>query len=397
MAQITFHDILKNRDVRNLVIVGAIAKVPPASLGVVITLHVVNTLGLNYTKAGIAVMVFTAGEAIAGPWRGRMLDNRGMRYTLLPSIIIEALIWPTLALVDFHFFVPLIFIAGLFCLPIFTIMRQCLSVMVESVKQRTAFALDSVTTDLIWMVAPALGTIIAVNASSRIALVSFGLFSSLAGIILWVINPPTTSGKPRSEKVKVKYPSLRAKYSWLTWPLLGVLMLSFASGLVLSSTDVSIIAHLQKQDKVDQTWLVFMLWCAASATGGIIYGKVRRKISPALLVALLGFFTMFCAFSTTPLVLALLTIPAGIVCAPALTVATEVTAANVAEERRGEAMGWQGSALTIGTSLGSPVAGIFIDSIGSWSGFFFPALIAIGVAVLGGVMLRKIRYSSFGN
>lgn len=53
-------------------------------------------------------------------------------------------------------------------------------------------------------------------------------------------------------------------------------------------------------------------------------------------------------------------------------------------------MGWYGSALTAGVALGAPLAGVFIDGVGSWAGF-----VSVGVAgvalCLAGLVLMKIR------
>jgi MFS family permease len=77
--------------------------------------------------------------------------------------------------------------------------------------------------------------------------------------------------------------------------------------------------------------------------------------------------------------LAFVSILPGLLCAPVLSAASEHVADLVAEERRGEAMGWYGSALTAGVAIGAPLAGIFIDRMGPSGGF-----VSVGVA---GVLL----------
>ena len=66
-----------------------------------------------------------------------------------------------------------------------------------------------------------------------------------------------------------------------------------------------------------------------------------------------------------------------------LSAASEKVADLVDEERRGEAMGWYGSALTAGVALGAPLAGLFIDGVGPSGGF-----VSVGVA---GVVLCARR------
>ena len=80
----------------------------------------------------------------------------------------------------------------------------------------------------------------------------------------------------------------------------------------------------------------------------------------------------------------------GLLCAPVLSAASEKVAELVSEERRGEAMGWYGSALTAGVALGSPLAGVFIDGTGPSGGF-----VSVGVAgvilCLAGLLLQQRR------
>jgi MFS family permease len=63
----------------------------------------------------------------------------------------------------------------------------------------------------------------------------------------------------------------------------------------------------------------------------------------------------------------------------------------VPEHRRGEVMGWNGSAMTVGAALGAPLCGALIDRAGASAGFL--AAGAVGVVVAGGglVVLRVLR------
>lgn len=91
--------------------------------------------------------------------------------------------------------------------------------------------------------------------------------------------------------------------------------------------------------------------------------------------------------------LAFLSILPGLLCAPVLSSTSEKVAELVDEARRGEAMGWYGSALTAGVALGAPLAGIFIDCIGTWSSFVMVCSIGI-VLCLAGLALQNRREAS---
>ena len=86
--------LLQDPRIRHLLAVGFIARFPHTAAGVILTLHVALTLGLGYGQAGLAGAAMTLGIAVGSPWRGRVVDAKGLRRALLPSVIAEAVIWP---------------------------------------------------------------------------------------------------------------------------------------------------------------------------------------------------------------------------------------------------------------------------------------------------------------
>jgi predicted MFS family arabinose efflux permease len=55
----------------------------------------------------------------------------------------------------------------------------------------------------------------------------------------------------------------------------------------------------------------------------------------------------------------------------------------VPEGARGEALGWHGSAMTTGSALGAPLAGVAIDWWGDGGGLVVVSALGLAVAVLG--------------
>ena len=139
--------------------------------------------------------------------------------------------------------------------------------------------------------------------------------------------------------------------------------------MVLSGTDVGIVAALQTGGHQAEIGVVFLFWCAASVVGGVLYGAMHRTVSPILLLLGMSALTIPMAFAADTWTLSLLSLLPGVLCAPVLSAASEKVAELVEESRRGEAMGWYGSALTGGVALGAPLAGLFIDGVGPAAGF----------------------------
>ena len=404
-----YREMLRNAPIRRLLLVGMVARFPHSAAGVLLTLHVVNTMDKGYAAAGAVAAVVTIGIAVGAPWRGRRVDTVGLRRALIPSVIAEAVIWSLAPHASFQWLLVLALVGGVFTLPVFSVVRQSLGVLATGEQRRTAFALDSIATELIFMMGPALGAVIATQISSVVGLTAVGLSAAVAGLLLIWFNPPTRTAEPQDAVTAVDEQDaaaaaaisvapanvqdapmeltgaglpggpqnvftrlgrgLAGNFGWLTASVAVVFAVAVGAGLLLSSTDVGIVALVEAGGNPSEVGIVFVAWCAASAVGGVVYGAMNRRISPMILLLAMAVLTMPMAFATGTLSLALLSIPAGLLCAPVLSSASERVADLVSEERRGEAMGWYGSAMTAGTALGAPVAGLAIDVIGPWSGF----------------------------
>ena len=426
-----YREMLRNAPIRRLLLVGMIARFPHSAAGVLLTLHVVNTMDKGYAAAGAVAAVVTIGIAVGAPWRGRRVDTVGLRRALIPSVIAEAVIWSVAPHASFQWLLVLALIGGVFTLPVFSVVRQSLGVLATGEQRRTAFALDSIATELIFMMGPALGAVIATQISSVVGLTAVGLSAAVAGLLLIWFNPPTRTAEPQDavtaedeqdaaasaaisvapanvqdapmELTGAGLPGgpqnvftrlgrgLAGNFGWLTASVAVVFAVAVGAGLLLSSTDVGIVALVEAGGNPSEVGIVFVAWCAASAVGGVVYGAMNRRISPMILLLAMAVLTIPMAFATGTLSLALLSIPAGLLCAPVLSSASERVADLVSEERRGEAMGWYGSAMTAGTALGAPVAGLAIDVIGPWSGFVMAGGAAAALVLVTLSVRRLVR------
>ncbi|MGL5828722.1 MAG: MFS transporter, partial [Angustibacter sp.] len=292
-----------------------------------------------------------------------------------------------------------VLIGGIFALPAFTIIRLALSHLVGREHHRTAFALDSVVIELSFVIGPALGVLIALGSTTW-ALISLGACAALAGIGLIHLDPPMRSEADREVASQGSAESLpgvdtppekpNSSRFRLTRPLAAVMSAAVGVTLVLAGTDVALIAALRATDQLSWTGFVAGAWAIASVIGGLAYGALRRPIGPFKLLLGLGLLTVPVGLVSGPMLLSVAILPAGLLCAAALSATTEVLTELVPEEIRGEAMGWHGSALLVGSAIGAPLAGFAIDHLAIWAGF---AVVGLAGAVLaaGGLLARRRR------
>jgi predicted MFS family arabinose efflux permease len=118
---------------------------------------------------------------------------------------------------------------------------------------------------------------------------------------------------------------------------------------------------------------------------------MQRPISPVLLLLGMSALTVPMAFARDTWTLGLLSVLPGLLCAPVLSAASEKVAELVEERRRGEAMGWYGSAITGGVALGAPLAGVFIDGVGPSAGFVAVGAGGVLLCLVGLVLQRRRR------
>ena len=411
-----YRPVLANRDTRNALVLGFFIRVPMWAGAVILTLHVVTSLGRSYGEAGLVTAASTIAVAISGPWRGRLLDRIGLRRTVGPSLVVQVVCWSVAPWVSYAPLVALAALAGLFVVPTFSILRQVIIRSVPSDQRRTALSLDSSATELSFMAGPAIGVWLATSWDTGWALLVCELTSVAAGFVLWLVNPPLRSQAPEPsvgdrvasgeelgegaraeviadgaepEGLAAEAPAGgRAFRGFITVGVAAVYLAALCSTLVLSGTDVAIVAALRSFDQTTAIGWVLALWGAGSLVGGLVYGAWHRSISVFWLLGGLAATTAPVALASGVPAFAVLITVSGLLCAPTITATVEQLSRLVPESHRGEMMGWHGSAMTAGSAIGAPVAGFAIDHGGWQWGFVVVSALGVVIAGLGLVVSR---------
>lgn len=411
-----YRDVLSIRDTREALILGLFIRVPLWAAAVLLTLHVVASLDRSYGEAGLVTAASTVAVAISGPWRGRLLDRVGLRRTVGPSLLVQVVVWSIAPWVDYAPLLALAALGGLFVVPTFSVLRQVILRSVPEHQRRTALSLDSAATELSFMAGPALGVWLATEWDTGWALFACQMTSVVAGFVLWLLNPrlrgeaeapvPTEPDidelgeAARAEAIAqeaeadlpaVPAPSVatatttsgRAFRGFITLPVAAVYLAAVATTIVLTGTDVGVVAALRTFGSPESIGWVLALWGFGSLVGGLVYGAWHRSYSVFWLLGGLAAITAPVALATGVPSFAVLITLTGVLCAPTITATVEHLSRIVPERFRGEMMGWHGSAMTSGSALGAPVAGFAMD-LGGWQwGFLVVAIVGLAVAVVG--------------
>jgi len=379
MTLTPYRETLALRGIRSLLVMATLARIPITAGTVTLTLHVTQDLHLGYGPAGLVGAAFTVGGSVGAPVLGRITDRKGLRPVLVLTTVAEVTFWTAAQVMPYWALLIAALVGGFLALPAFAVARQSIAALAPESHRLPAFALDSITTELSFMTGPALGVLISTTAGARVSMFAVGGGILLSGIGLYLLNPPIR-GRDEAPISKTERVSRR---TWLKPRLVAVLAITTAATIVLSGTDVAVVAVLQASGEVQWTGAVLSMWAVYSLLGGFAYGTIKRGLTPLTLLLPMAALTIPVGLAGGNWwLLGLALLPAGALCAPTITATADAVSRMTPASARGEAMGLHNSSLTVGVALGAPLAGVVMDTFTPAWGFAAVGGVGLAVAVL---------------
>jgi MFS family permease len=290
--------------------------------------------------------------------------------------------------VGFWPFLVLVGLAALFTVPTFAITRSVL-INNTSLEHRTAaLSLDGILSDITFMVGPVLGVVLATSVPTPVALFACQMASVCAVAAIWWADPPISP--PDRERAEPSSRSSGRGHAWLNAGTVAVLAVTAVATFILVAEDLATIAAARHWHVPQAAGWLLALWGAGSLLGGIVYGALHRHPRAATVLAWLAASTVLVAVAADRLVFAVLLTVSGALSAPTITSTADELSRLVPAANRTEAMGWHGSATTLGGAVGAPVAGLAIDQVGWQGGFVAVGVIGLLIAAVG-MALRRTR------
>jgi MFS family permease len=406
-----YRRVLGRPGVRAVLITGLLARMPVVSAPIVLTLHVVLDLHRGFSASGLVAAAFAIGSAVGSPQVGRALDRIGLRPVLCLATAVAGTFWLSAPHLSYWALVPAAFVGGLLPIPVYTITRQSLAALLPDGDRQAGFSLDSMAVELAFATAPAMAIVLMTQTSPTTTLLLVGILIVGAGFALIVIDPPihgrpedrvatrvtptvpassavpAASNSPTAAAAPVRHPGIR---EWFTADIAGVLLMSAAATFTVMGTDVAITAVMRSFDQVALIGPVFAAWCLASLVGGFVYGAGRR-IDPLTLLMVLAALCIPVALAPNWWILLLAVIPTGLLCAPMLVTTTDALVRLAPAKVRGQALGINGSALTLGSALGAPCVGLVVDHSDPRLGFVAIGVLGLALAALIAPTQRRTR------
>jgi MFS family permease len=361
----------------------------PQGMSSLAILLLVRSATHSYPAAGIAVGAFAFAAAAGSPLQGRLVDRHGRARVVVPAALLQGCVIVAFVLAagagaPSVLLVVLAAADGALVPAVAPSVRALLGeVITDRETRETAYALESVIQELIWITGPLVVAIMVAVASASAALLVTAVVC-IAGTALFVTAPlarrPPATDPLGGRSGALAIPELRA--------LLGPMMLMGAS---LGATEVGIPSLALHAGSRPLSGLLLAAWSLGSLTGGLLYGSRSWQAGPAERFRILMVAAALC---TAPLIAAR-TIPEGLVCsllagvsiAPAFSCLYALVGRVVTPGIETEAFTWAASALIVGLSVGSAIGGVAIGAVGV-SGPFVVACVASVMASLLGVRAR---------
>jgi MFS family permease len=361
-----YRAVLAVPSLRRLTAVALFVRVPATATAITLTLHVVLRMGLGYAAAGLVVAASTVGMGVGAPLMGRLVDRRDLRTMVGLTLVVAGVFWALAPGLAYPVLLGAACVGGLLATPVHAVIRQSVGVLAPPELRHTAYAVDAIMVDLSYIVGPALGATLALSLPGPWPMWVVGGLWVGAGVALWLLDPAIRHGPVGAEAAR----------AGIAPGLLAALVATFASVYLLIGTELVMVASLQRSGQAVMIPLVNAVWCVASIVGGFAYGALRRPLPLAGLVAGLGAATLPIALAGPWWSLALLLVPAGLLCAPSIAAGAGLVSALAPDHARGFVIGLHTSSLTAGGAAASAFTGALIDR---WS----PGLAVLVVGALG--------------
>jgi MFS family permease len=377
-----------------LVIASSIARLPQAMIGIGIITMLVQQTGL-YWLAGSVAGTFTLANALIGPQVSKLVDQRGQSRVLpLVTTFSICMLLALIVAVSMRAPTPLLFILAALAgtMPSMPAMIRARWTQLFRGKPQlhTAFSLDTVLTELAFIIGPPLAIGLSVSF--------FAEAGPLVAVLLLVIGVSAFLLQKQTEP-KVIVGVRKSTGSTLLIPGVRTIVLALlAMGVIGGSIDVAVVAFANAQDWPASASFILAAYALGSMIAGLTFGALRVSLSiekqffvGVLITAVTAVLPIF---SPDVYILSGMLFVAGMSFAPTMVVVMNLGTIIVPPSRITEGLTWMTTGISIGVALGGVLAGLVIDAYGARAGFgvaIGAGLVMVVIVLLG---LRTLRATS---
>lgn len=389
-AAAPYAEILAPPGRRTTVAAGWIGRFPKSALGLALILMVSLTSG-SYAVAGAVSAVFVLSLAVGGPQWSRAMDRFGQPRILVIasiSLLFTSALLVSVIMLDLPVWTwfAAAALSGASIVDIGSTVRARWSAVLAPERRMTAFALESINDELVFVVSPPLVTVLAALVHPALGF-AVGLGFGITGSLVLARQP----GAPVTLQQHDDPPRSRS----VPWRVGGIVVAFVGMGTVFGSFDVTVVALSTAAGMPAATGLLIGLFAVASVVAGAVLGARRpaRRRDRAFLIAAVAYALVVptLALADSVPLTALLCLAAGAVTSPLIITGLALVEERADPRRLTETLAYPAAGLAIGGMLGALFAGILIDAGGAALGFLVSAAAALSVVTTAAISEGLVR------
>lgn len=360
-----------------------VARMPISMTGLGIVLLVSAATG-SYALAGAISAAYLVASAALTVVQGRLLDQWGQpRVLTVAAVVNTAALLLLVGAVQADWPREVAFAAALLggaSMPAVgpAVRARWSHVLHRPADVQTAFALESVVDEMVFIVGPILVTVLAtvwLPWTGLTAAAVIGLVGTLAYAGLRRTAPPAR----RHETGRGPLP---------TMPWRAIVAISFVAlllGTTLGSAEVITVAFTEEQGVKRWAGFLLALWAAGSLLAGVATGAVHWRRGPGFRLRV---GTLALAVAVAPLpwvgsvpVLAVVLFIGGFAIAPTMIATNSLIEECVPASRLAEGMALVHTGIVAGVAPGATLAGVVIDAHGASTAYVIPVVAGVVGAI----------------
>lgn len=373
---------------------GLVARLPISMVGLGVVLLVSQRSG-SYGLAGSVAAAYVLAGAVGAPVQGRLTDRLGQSRVLplAAGFSVTGLACMLVAIgLDAQVPVPHVFaaLAGAASPQIGSMVRARWShVTPDRAVLQTAFALEAVVDEAVFVIGPVLVTVLATTWNPYAGLVFAGAAGLFGSLLLAAQRRTEPAASPPRRDGEARTP--------LNWPALWPLVVAATGfGTLFGAAEVVTVAFATEHGHRSLSGPLLAVWAAGSLGAGLLIGArapragVLTQLRVAATLLSVSFVPMLLTSSLVVLGGCLLV--SGLAISPGLVASISLLERAVPSGRLTEGMSWFTTGVAGGLAPGSALSGWVVDERGAAAGYAV-CLLAGAVAA---AVAWSVRPSRFG-
>jgi MFS family permease len=366
-----------------------VARLPIAMVGLGIVLLVEGETG-SYGLAGSVAAVGLVANAAAAVVQGRLVDRLGQSRVLPAAIAVwgvalALLMWSVQADWALGTTYGFAAVSGAALPGVGSCVRaRWAHVLDDAGEVQTAFALEAVLDEAVFMVGPILATVLATAVHPVV-----GLSTALVvGVVFTLAFSAQRATEPPPHPVARSADS-RAAMPWAV--VLPLTAACLALGAMFGGAEVTTVAFADERGATGRSGLLLAVWAAGSLISGVVTGAIAWRRGPVVRLRI-GAAALIVAMAPLTLIDSMVLLGAvlfvgGFAIAPTLIATMSLAERSVPPSRLTEGMAFLHTGIVAGVAPGAALSGIVVDASGASSAYLV-SVAAGAVALLASLATR---------